>query len=169
VHENLLVVAGPGGDVNKLQRGSVVVVTNDIKKTSDSSSKVLGVFQGQYVQDGNETIRVTATATIFADSKNPYNTTYEIVGQRTSLTSTDGFPLSVVSGIQFNLETKEYSYGLTGLAFIDTVSTQVSPQKLSLVPSPSPSDPSEVEVPQALQQNIFRLSILFCKNGRCQG
>jgi hypothetical protein len=64
--------------VNKLQRGSVVVVTNDIKKTSDSSSKVLGVFQGQYVQDGNETICVTATATIFADSKNPYNTTYEV-------------------------------------------------------------------------------------------
>ncbi len=93
----------------------------------------------------------------------------QIAGQRTSLTSTDGFPLSVVSGIQFNLETKEYSYGLTGLAFIDTVSTQVSPQKLSLVPSPSPSDPREVEVPQALQQNIFRLSILFCKNGRCQG
>ncbi|CAK9195928.1 unnamed protein product [Sphagnum troendelagicum] len=68
----------PGGDVNKLQRGSVVVVTNDIKKTSDLSSKVLGVFQGQYVQDGNETIRVTASATIFADSENPYNTTYEV-------------------------------------------------------------------------------------------
>lgn len=91
------------------------------------------------------------------------------MGQRTSLTSTDGFPLSVVSGIQFNLETKEYLYGLTGIALIDTVYTQVSPKKLSLVPSPSPSNPSEVEVPQALQQNTFRISILFCKDGRCQG
>ncbi len=91
------------------------------------------------------------------------------MGQRTSLTSIDSFPLSVVSGIQFNLETKEYSYGLIGITFIDIVSTQVSALKLSLVPSPNPSDPSEVEVPQALQQNIFRLSILFCKDGRCQG
>jgi hypothetical protein len=93
----------------------------------------------------------------------------QIVGQRTSLTSTDNFPLSVVSGIQFNLETKEYLYGLAGIAFIDTVFTQVSPQKLSLVPSPSPSDPSEVAVPAALQQNTYRISVLFCKHGRCQG
>jgi hypothetical protein len=78
VHENLLVVAGPGGDLNKLQLGSVVVVTDTIRKTSDPSSKVLGVFEGQYVQDGNETLHVTATATIFADSGNPYNTTYEV-------------------------------------------------------------------------------------------
>jgi hypothetical protein len=78
VHENLLVVAGPGGDLNKLQLGSVVVVTDTIRKTSDPSSKVLGVFEGQYVQDGNETLHVTATATIFADSENPYNTTYEV-------------------------------------------------------------------------------------------
>jgi hypothetical protein len=90
------------------------------------------------------------------------------VGQRTSLTSTDGIPLSVVSGIQFNLETKEYFYGLIGISFIDTVFTQTSPQKLSLVPSPSPSHPSEVEVPQALQQNIFQISIFFCEDGRCQ-
>jgi hypothetical protein len=78
VHENLLVVAGPGGDLNKLQLGSVVVVTNIITKTSNPSSKVLGAFRGQYVQDGNETLHVTATATIFSDSKNPYNTTYEV-------------------------------------------------------------------------------------------
>jgi hypothetical protein len=78
VHENLLLVAGPGGDLNKLQLGSVVVVTNIIRKTSDPSSKVLGMFQGQYVQDGNEALRVTATAKIFADSENPYNTTYEV-------------------------------------------------------------------------------------------
>jgi hypothetical protein len=168
VHENLLVVAGPGGDLNKLQLGSVVVVTDTIRKTSDPSSKVLGVFEGQYVQDGNETLHVTATATIFADSENPYNTTYEIVGQRTSLTSTDGLPLSVVSGIQFNLETKEYFYGLIGISFIHTVFTQSTPQKLSLVPSPSPSHPSDVEVPQALQQNIFQISIFFCEDGRCQ-
>ncbi len=90
------------------------------------------------------------------------------MGQRTSLTSTDGIPLSVVSGIQFNLETKEYFYGLIGISFIDTVFTQTSPQKLSLVPSPSPSHPSEVEVPQALQQNIFQISIFFCEDGRCQ-
>jgi hypothetical protein len=78
VHENLLLVAGPGGDLNNLQLGSVVVVTSIIRKTSDPSSKVLGMFQGQYVQDGNETLHVTATATIFADSENPYNTTYEV-------------------------------------------------------------------------------------------
>jgi hypothetical protein len=78
VHESLLVVAGPGGDLNKLQLGSVVVVTNVIKKSSDPSSKDLGVFRGQYIQDGNETLHVTATATIFADSKNPHNTTYEV-------------------------------------------------------------------------------------------
>jgi hypothetical protein len=78
VHENLLVVAGPGGNVNKLQLGSLVVVTNIIRKTSDPSSKVLGQFQGQYVQDGNETLHVTATAPIFADSETPYNTTYEV-------------------------------------------------------------------------------------------
>jgi hypothetical protein len=168
VHENLLVVAGPGGNVNKLQLGILVVVTNIIRKTSDPSSKVLGQFQGQYVQDGNETLHVTATATIFADSETPYNTTYEIVGQRTSLTSTDGFPLSLVSGIQFNLVTKEYTYGLIGIALINTNFHQVSPQKLSLVPSPTPSNPSEVEVPQALQQPVFQISIFFCLDGRCQ-
>jgi hypothetical protein len=78
VHDNLLVVAGPGGAVSKLQRGSVIVVTNIIRKTSDPSSKVLGMFQGQYVQDGNETLHVTATANIYPDSENPYNTTYEV-------------------------------------------------------------------------------------------
>jgi hypothetical protein len=95
-------------------------------------------------------------------------TLLQIVGQRTSLTSTDGLPLSVVSGIQFNLETKEYFYGLIGISFIHTVFTQSTPQKLSLVPSPSPSHPSDVEVPQALQQNIFQISIFFCEDGRCQ-
>ncbi len=95
-------------------------------------------------------------------------TILQIVGQRTSLTSTDGFPLSLVSGIQFNLETKEYTYGLIGIALINTNFHQVSPQKLSLVPSPTPSNPSEVEVPQALQQPVFQISIFFCLDGRCQ-
>jgi hypothetical protein len=95
-------------------------------------------------------------------------TILQIVGQRTSLTSTDDFPLSVVSGIQFNLETKQYSYGLTGIAFINTLFSQTSPQKLSSIPSPSPNHPNEVEVPQALQQNVFQISIFFCKDGRCQ-
>jgi hypothetical protein len=53
-----LVVAGPGGDLTKLQQGVIVVVDNVITQTADPNSKPLGKFQAQYVLDGSIKYRV---------------------------------------------------------------------------------------------------------------
>jgi hypothetical protein len=85
-----LVVAGPGGDLTKLQQGVIVVVDNVITQTADPNSKPLGKFQAQYVLDGSIKYRVQATVIIDFPG-DLVETTYEVRNSKISTSDHDEF------------------------------------------------------------------------------
>lgn len=128
-----LVVAGPGGDLTKLQQGVIVVVDNVITQTADPNSKPLGKFQAQYVLDGSIKYRVQATVIIDFPG-DLVETTYEILGQRTSFNSTDDRTLAVVAGTGFFLGQHGYAVAHTvSQKLFGTNGAQINVQKWTLV------------------------------------
>jgi hypothetical protein len=120
VHDSILVpnatailVAGPGGDLSQLQKGVIIVTDSAITATADPSSAQLGKFEGLYILDGSVKYRIEATIIIdFPMDK--VESTYEVLGQRTSFNSTDDRTLAVVAGTGFY-------QGETGFASVQTV------------------------------------------------
>lgn len=121
VHDSILVenatailVAGPGGDLTQLQKGVIIVTDTVITATADPSSAQLGKFEGLYIVDGGIKYRIEATV-IIDFPLDLVESTYEIVGQRTSFNATDDRALAVVAGTGF-------FQGQTGFASVQTVS-----------------------------------------------
>lgn len=121
VHDSILVenatailVAGPGGDLTQLQKGVIIVTDTVITATADPSSAQLGKFEGLYIVDGGIKYRIEATV-IIDFPLDLVESTYEIVGQRTSFNATDDRTLAVVAGTGF-------FQGQTGFASVQTVS-----------------------------------------------
>ncbi|CAM6046904.1 unnamed protein product [Sphagnum compactum] len=120
VHDSILVenatatlVAGPGGDLTKLQKGVIIVTDTVITETADPNSTQLGKFEGLYILDGGVKYRIEATV-IIDFPLDLVESTYEILGQRTSFNSTDDRTLAVVAGTGF-------FQGQTGFASVQTV------------------------------------------------
>jgi hypothetical protein len=121
VHDSILVanatailVAGPGGDLTQLQKGVIIVTDTVITATADPTSAPLGKFEGLYILDGGIKYRIEATM-IIDFPLDLVETTYEVLGQRTSFNSTDDRTLAVVAGTGF-------FQGQTGFAVVQTVS-----------------------------------------------
>jgi hypothetical protein len=53
---NALIVAGPGGDLTKLQKGAILVTDTVITKLANPGSDALGKFEGQYMSMGASSI-----------------------------------------------------------------------------------------------------------------
>jgi hypothetical protein len=124
VHDSILVpnatamvVAGPGGDLTKLQKGAILVTDTVITKTADPNSAPLGKFEGQYILDGGIKYRIEATIIIDFPG-DLVETTYEVLGQRTSFNSTNDRALAVVAGTGF-------FEGQTGYAIVHTVAQKL--------------------------------------------
>jgi hypothetical protein len=124
VHDSILVpnatakiVAGPGGDLTKLQKGAILVTDTVITKTADPNSAPLGKFEGQYILDGGSKYRIEATIIIDFPG-DLVETTYEVLGQRTSFNSTNDRALAVVAGTGF-------FEGQTGYAIVHTVAQKL--------------------------------------------
>jgi hypothetical protein len=124
VHDSILVsnatatiVAGPGGDLTKLQKGAILVTDTTITKTADPKSASLGKFEGQYILDGGSKYRIEATI-IIDFPLDLVETTYEVLGQRTSFNSTNDRALAVVAGTGF-------FEGQTGYAIVHTVAQKL--------------------------------------------
>ncbi len=90
VHDSILVpnatatiVAGPGGDLTKLQKGAILVTDTVITKTADPNSAPLGKFEGQYILDGGIKYRIEATIIIDFPG-DLVETTYEVLGLQTT-------------------------------------------------------------------------------------
>jgi hypothetical protein len=121
VHDSILVenatailVAGPGGDLTQLQKGVIIVTDSVITTTANPTSAPLGKFEGLYILDGGIKYRIEATI-IIDFPLDLVESTYEVVGQRTSFNSTDDRALAVVGGTGF-------FQGQTGFASVQTVS-----------------------------------------------
>ncbi|CAK9222471.1 unnamed protein product [Sphagnum troendelagicum] len=121
VHDSILVenatavlVAGPGGDLTRLQKGVIIVTDTVITTTADPNSAQLGKFEGVYIVDGSIKYRIQATI-IIDFPLDLVESTYEVVGQRTSFNATDDRTLAVVAGTGF-------FQGQTGFASVQTVS-----------------------------------------------
>ncbi|KAH9566585.1 hypothetical protein CY35_04G135300 [Sphagnum magellanicum] len=121
VHDSILVpnanatlVAGPGGDLTQLQKGVIIVTDTAITATADPNSAQLGKFEGLYILDGGSKYRIEATI-IFDFPLDLVESTFEVLGQRTSFNSTNDRQLAVVAGTGFFL-------GQTGFASVQTVS-----------------------------------------------
>jgi hypothetical protein len=108
-----IVVAGPGGDLTRLQKGVIIVVDTVITATADPNSAPLGKFEGVYIIDGGVKYRIQATI-ILDFPLDLVESTFEVLGQRTSFNSTDDRQLAVVGGTGFFL-------GQTGFASVQTV------------------------------------------------
>ncbi|KAH8963536.1 hypothetical protein BDL97_04G017300 [Sphagnum fallax] len=140
VHDSILVpnakaliVAGPGGDLTKLQKGAILVVDTVITKTADPNSASLGKFEGQYIVDGGIKYRIQATVIIDFPG-DLVETTYEILGQRTSFNSTDDRTLAVVAGTGFFEGQKGYAVVHTvAQQLFGTNGAQINTQKWTLV------------------------------------
>ncbi|CAK9222472.1 unnamed protein product [Sphagnum troendelagicum] len=105
---------GPGGDLTQLQKGVIIVTDTTITTTADPSSASLGKFEGLYILDGSIKYRIEATIIIDFPG-DLVESTYEVVGQRTSFNATDDRALAVVAGTGF-------FQGQTGFASVQTVS-----------------------------------------------
>jgi hypothetical protein len=121
VHDSILVenatatlVAGPGGDLTRLQKGVIIVTNTAITTTADPTSAQLGKFEGLYILDGGSKYRIQATI-IIDFPLDLVESTYEVVGQRTSFNATDDRQLAVYAGTGF-------FQGQTGFASVQTVS-----------------------------------------------
>jgi len=121
VHDSFLVenatgilVAGPGGDLTQLQKGVIIVTDTNITTTADPTSAPLGKFEGLYILDGGIKYRIEATI-IIDFPLDLVESTYEVVGQRTSFNATDDRALAVYAGTGFY-------QGQTGFASVQTVS-----------------------------------------------
>ncbi len=121
VHDSILVenatailVAGPGGDLTQLQKGVIIVTDTAITATADPTSAQLGKFEGLYILDGGVKYRIEATI-IIDFPLDLVESTYEVVGQRTSFNATDDRQLAVVASTGF-------FQGQTGFASVQTVS-----------------------------------------------
>jgi hypothetical protein len=121
VHDSILVpnatailVAGPRGDLTQLQKGVIIVTNSAITATADPTSAQLGKFEGLYIIDGGIKYRIEATI-IIDFPLDLVESTYEVLGQRTSFNSTDDRTLAVVAGTGFY-------QGQTGFASVQTVS-----------------------------------------------
>ncbi|KAH9564335.1 hypothetical protein CY35_04G020500 [Sphagnum magellanicum] len=124
VHDKILVpnataivVAGPGGDLTKLQKGVIIVVDTVITATADPNSAPLGKFEGLYILDGGVKYRIQATI-IIDFPLDLVESTFEVLGQRTSFNSTDDRQLAVVAGTGF-------FQGQTGFASVQTVAQRL--------------------------------------------
>jgi hypothetical protein len=120
VHDSILVhdptailVAGPGGDLTQLQKGVIIVTDTVITTTADPTSAPLGKFEGLYILDGGVKYRIQATI-IIDFPLDLVESTYEVLGQRTSFNSTDDRTIAVVAGTGF-------FQGQTGFASVQTV------------------------------------------------
>jgi hypothetical protein len=130
---NALIVAGPGGDLTKLQKGAILVTDTVITKTADPNSASLGKFEGQYIVDGGIKYRIQATVIIDFPG-DLVETTYEILGQRTSFNSTDDRTLAVVAGTGFFEGQKGYAVVHTvAQNLFGTNGAQINTQKWTLV------------------------------------
>jgi hypothetical protein len=140
VHDSILVpnakaliVAGPGGDLTKLQKGAILVVDTVITKTADPNPASLGKFEGQYIVDGGIKYRIQATVIIDFPG-DLVETTYEILGQRTSFNCTDDRTLAVVAGTGFFEGQKGYAVVHTvAQKLFGTNGAQINTQKWTLV------------------------------------
>ncbi|CAM6014674.1 unnamed protein product [Sphagnum balticum] len=121
VHDSILVenatatlVAGPGGDLTQLQKGVIIVTDTAITTTADPTSAQLGKFEGLYILDGGSKYRIQATI-IIDFPLDLVESTYEVVGQRTSFNATNDRALAVYASTGF-------FQGQTGFASVQTVS-----------------------------------------------
>ncbi|CAK9236726.1 unnamed protein product [Sphagnum troendelagicum] len=95
----------------------LMAVDTVITKTADPNSAPLGKFEGQYILDGGIKYRIEATIIIDFPG-DLVETTYEVLGQRTSFNSTNDRALAVVAGTGF-------FEGQTGYAIVHTVAQKL--------------------------------------------
>jgi hypothetical protein len=99
--------------LTQLQKGVIIVVDTVITATADPNSTPLGKFEGLYILDGGVKYRIEATI-IIDFPLDLVESTFEVLGQRTSFNSTDDRQLAVVGGTGF-------FQGQTGFASVQTV------------------------------------------------